>query len=105
VLTDRGRISGFGRYSFLEARMNTQMSSGVKEAIANPTKVFGSPMDVVNTPGLTVAEKRGILESWEQEARLLQTATGENMAGGEESRIEDVRKAIDMLEKLETQQE
>jgi len=81
--------------------MDTQMSAGVKEAIANPTKVFGSPLDVVNAAGLTVAEKRGILESWEQEAHLLQTATGENMAGGEPSRIEDVRKAIDMLETLE----
>ena len=76
-----------------------QMSAGVKEAVANPSKVFNAPMDVINTPGLTDAERRAILESWEQEARLLQTATGENMAGGEPSRIEDVRKAIDSLDK------
>jgi hypothetical protein len=81
--------------------MVAQMSAGIEEAIANPSKIFASPLDVVNTPGLTGEEKRGILESWEQEARLLQTATGENMAGGEPSRIEDVRKAIDMLSKLE----
>jgi len=76
-----------------------QMNAGVNEAVVNPTKVFNAPMDVIRTPGLTDDEKRAILESWEQEARLLQTATGENMAGGEESRIEDVRKAIDTLEK------
>jgi hypothetical protein len=81
--------------------MTTEMGAGVKEAIANPSKVFASPMDVVKAPGLTTKERRGILESWEQEARLLQTATGENMSGGEESRIEDVRKAIDTLEKLD----
>lgn len=74
------------------------MSAGVKEAVANPSKIFNAPMDVINTPGLTDAERRAILESWEQEARLLQTATGENMAGGEPSRIEDVRKAIDALD-------
>jgi hypothetical protein len=79
--------------------MDIEMSARVKEAVANPSKVFTAPIDVVRTPGLSDAEKRAILESWEQEARLLQTATAENMAGGEESRIEDVRKAIDMLEK------
>lgn len=74
------------------------MSAGVKEAVANPSKVFNAPIDVIRTPGLTNDDKRAILESWEQEVRLLQTATGENMAGGEPSRIEDVRKAIDMLD-------
>lgn len=83
--------------------MDVQMSAAVKEAIANPTKIFNAPMDVIETPGMTVGEKRAILESWEQEAHLLQTATGENMAGGEPSRIEDVRKAIDTLEKRENQ--
>lgn len=78
-----------------------QMSANVKEAVANPSKVFSAPMDVIRTPALTDEEKRAILESWEQEARLLQTATAENMAGGEESRIEEVRKAIDMLDKAQ----
>ena len=79
--------------------MDMQISSAVAEAVANPSKIFNAPMDVVLTPGLSEPDKRAILESWEQEARLLQTATGENMAGGEPSRIEDVRKAIDLLDK------
>jgi len=79
--------------------MNQPTSTAVKEAVSNPSKMFHAPMDVIHSPGLTEADKRAILESWEQEARLLQTATGENMAGGEPSRIEDVRKAIDMLDK------
>jgi len=91
----------FGRIFYWEIDMDMQMNGGVKEAVANPSKVFNAPMDVIRTPGLTDDEKRAILESWEQEARLLQTATGENMSGGEPSRIEDVRKAIDMLEKRE----
>jgi hypothetical protein len=82
--------------------MHESAGARVKEAVANPTKMFNAPMDVVRTPGLTVADKRAILESWEQEARLLQTATGENMAGGEPSRIEDVRKAIDALDKTDS---
>jgi len=79
--------------------MDQKVNAAVKEAIANPSKIFNAPMDVVHTPGLTETDKRAILESWEQEARLLQTATGENMSGGEPSRIEDVRKAIDTLDK------
>ena len=78
--------------------MDMPLSAAVTEAVANPSKIFNAPMDVIHTPGLTDADRRAILESWEQEARLLQTATGENMAGGEPSRIEDVRKAIDALE-------
>lgn len=77
--------------------MNSTTRAQVKEAKVNPSKVFGGPMDVLTAPGLSQRERREILESWEQEARLLQTATGENMAGGEPSRIEDVRKAIDLL--------
>jgi hypothetical protein len=77
--------------------MTSTTRAQVKEAKSNPSKVFGAPMDVVTTPGLTQRERLEILESWEQEARLLQTATAENMAGGEPSRIEDVRKAIDLL--------
>jgi len=72
-------------------------SGHVKKAVTNPTKVFSDPMDVVRAGGLSRNQKLKILESWEQEARLLQIATGENMSGGEPSRIEDVRKAIDSL--------
>jgi hypothetical protein len=77
--------------------MDVEMSAAVQDAIANPSKIFNAPMDVIEAPGMTNGEKRAILESWEQEARLLQTATGENMSGGEPSRIEDVRKALDAL--------
>ena len=81
--------------------MDALTRAQIKEAKANPSKVFSAPSDVLAVPGLSIRERREILESWEQEARLLQTATGENMAGGEPSRIEDVRKAIDNLSKSE----
>ncbi|MFT3987146.1 hypothetical protein [Aestuariivirga sp.] len=71
--------------------------SEVKKVQANPTRTFDSPADVLRAD-LTDAEKLSILKSWEDEAHQLQTATEESMSGGEPSRLEDVRKAIDKLE-------
>ena len=70
--------------------------SEMKEAIANPTKVFDEPADVVNA-ALPTATKQKILKNWEDEAKQLMAAADENMTGGEPSRIDDVRKAIDAV--------
>jgi hypothetical protein len=71
----------------------------VEEAIADPTKKYGSPMDVVNDPRLDTDQKRCILESWKKDAELLSTAAAENMAGGESAQLQDVSLALDKLEK------
>ena len=62
----------------------------VKAAKANPAKEFNRPQDVLLANDLSRDEKRAILERWKQDAMQLQTATSENMTGGEPSRIEDV---------------
>ena len=72
----------------------------VEEAIADPTKKYGSPMDVVNDPRLDTDQKRCILESWKKDAELLSTASAENRAGGEPAQLQDVSLALDKLEKL-----
>jgi len=74
-----------------------QKAADVKKVQANPTRTFDSPADVL-TADLTDDEKRAILKSWEDEAHQLQTATEESMSGGEPSRLDEVRKAIDRLE-------
>jgi hypothetical protein len=38
-----------------------------------------------------------VLKRWEDEARLLDVATAENMDGGEPSQLPEVRVAIDLL--------
>ena len=72
----------------------------IENTQANPTKIFDSPADVLLAP-ISTAEKLMILRSWENEAHQLQAATEENMTGGEPSRLEEIRKVIDRLEKEE----
>jgi hypothetical protein len=70
-------------------------------ALLDPSAVFKLPKDVVNSDDLTTAQKLEVLKRWETDALLLSVAAEENMTGGEPSRIEDVREAIDVLTRLE----
>jgi hypothetical protein len=81
--------------------MSTQ--DKVEQAIADPTKKFKSPMEVVNDPRFDTAQKRSILESWKKDCELLSTASDENMTGGEVTRLQDVSLALDKLEQLSGQ--
>lgn len=74
----------------------------IDDAIADPTRRYKSPMQVVEDPSLSLDEKRQILESWKIDAELLSTATNENMTGGEPPLplLQDVHLALDQLEKL-----
>ena len=72
----------------------------VENAIADPTKYYDRPMDVVDDDDLDAQEKRRILESWKKDAELLSTAQDENMAGGERPQLQDVSLALDALERL-----
>jgi hypothetical protein len=64
----------------------------------NPAACFDRPQDVLMANDLSKDEKRAILEQWKQDAMLLQTATDENMAGGEPSKIEEVALALRALD-------
>ena len=75
-------------------------TTSIAKAIENPVKVFDSPQEIVNNDKLSLDKKLEILKSWEQDAIQLETSTGENMTGGEPSRLTEVRAAIDHLEKL-----
>lgn len=71
------------------------------QALLNPAAVFRHPKDIFDTDALTTTQKLEVLKRWETDALLLSVATEENMGGGEESRIEDVRAAIDLITRLE----
>jgi hypothetical protein len=66
-------------------------------ALLSPSSVFEQPMDVVATDSMTAGQKLEVLRRWELDARALDEATGENMSGGEASKLADVRAAIDLL--------
>jgi len=78
-----------------------------KEIVANPSKEFSHPAEVVVTPELSAKEKEKALEEWELDARLMQVATEEGMAAtdaAEPNKLVDVKKAqkalgIDTLKK------
>jgi hypothetical protein len=70
----------------------------VENAIADPTRYYARPMDVVNDADLEPDEKRRILESWKKDADLLSTAQDENMAGGERPQLQDVSLALGALD-------
>ena len=71
------------------------------KALLNPAAIFKQPKDILDTDSMTVPQKLEVLKRWETDALLLSVATEENMGGGEPSRIEDVRHAIDVLTRLE----
>ena len=72
----------------------------VEQVIADPTKKFATPMDVVNDAKLDAEQKRAILESWKKDAELLATASAENMSGGEAPQLQDVCLALDQLVRI-----
>ncbi len=71
-----------------------------EDAIADPSRQFRTPMDVLRDTRLDVDAKRAILESWKKDAELLSTATNENMAGGENP-LPTLQEVTIALEKLE----
>ena len=79
--------------------MDTQQQQ-VENAIADPTRSYACPMDVVHDDQLGPDEKRRILDSWKKDAELLSTAQDENMAGGERPQLQDVSLALGELERL-----
>jgi hypothetical protein len=71
------------------------------EKIANPSKVFDDPMDVLQDPALTLDEKRKILVSWKLEETRLADSEDENMSGGEADRLREVTLALLELNKID----
>jgi hypothetical protein len=59
---------------------------------------FDDPQQVVADPALSKQDKLKALETLEQDARLLATATEEGMTGGEHSNLRDVLSAKKTLE-------
>jgi hypothetical protein len=72
----------------------------VENAIADPTRYYTRPMDVVSDDALETDAKRRILESWKKDAELLSTAQDENMTGGERPQLQDVSLALRELEQI-----
>ena len=66
--------------------------------MSNHTADYNDPQAVLTDGKLSSAEKLNILKRMEYDARELQVAEEENMAGGAESRLGQIRAAILSLE-------
>jgi hypothetical protein len=62
----------------------TQKTPAKDQKVENPSSTFDKPIDVVKAPALTPDEKKEALNTWEQDARQLLTASNEGMPGPEE---------------------
>jgi hypothetical protein len=67
-------------------------------ATQEPHKVFEHPSEVVADTSLTRQEKIVALNSLEQDARQLATASGEGMSGGEDTALREVLLARNTLD-------
>lgn len=72
--------------------------------IDKPAENYEKPKDVVKDKSLTIPEKKEALDTWEQDARQLLTASNEGMPGPEEGvepkdshRLDEVVKAKDKI--------
>jgi len=55
-----------------------------KDKVARPSEHYRVPGDIAGDSTLSLEEKRQALDTWEQDARQLLTASGEGMPGGKE---------------------
>ena len=60
-------------------------SSSKAQKLYNPSTQFSTPTEIVEDPGLSKEEKKTALDTWEQDARQLMTASNEGMPGKEEN--------------------
>ena len=69
-----------------------------KEKVEKPAVHFEEPHHVVADSDLSTPQKVAALDTLEQDARQLATASAEGMAGGEETKLHEVLKAKECLD-------
>ncbi|MGH8250862.1 MAG: hypothetical protein ACREVI_09240 [Steroidobacteraceae bacterium] len=78
-----------------------QHAPGIETIIKDPAKHFRKPAEVVGDASLSADQKRKILESWAQDAKLIAVAEEENMGGDDRPGLQEVKLALLELEKQE----
>lgn len=73
------------------------MKLSFQEALDHPESAFSSPQAVIEDSSLSLQQKRELLERWEVDAIRLQESESEGFGGGERSRLDAVKRALDTL--------
>jgi hypothetical protein len=66
----------------------------------DPAEKYESPHAVLVDSSLSREQKRRVLEAWRQDAELISQAEAENMGGGKQPRLREVKLALSELDKL-----
>jgi hypothetical protein len=81
-----------------------RQTSRKNEKVENPATTYNRPHDIVKNKELSQHEKKEALNTWEQDARQLMTASNEGMPGAEEGlksqdhhRLGEVMRAKDKI--------
>jgi len=69
----------------------------LEKALLNPASLFDTPADVCDEPSLSTEDKIRVLRRWEYDARELQVADEENMAGDRTDLLDQVLAALARL--------
>lgn len=82
--------------------MSEKKNVDVDEVIKDPQQHYQHPNDVLADTACSREQKIEILQSWQTDASLLQTASDENMGGGERDHLAAVNKALEQLGALKS---
>jgi hypothetical protein len=63
---------------------STAQPSSKTRKLYNPSAQFGKPTEILDDVELSKEEKKAALDTWEQDARQLMTASNEGMPGTQE---------------------
>ena len=69
----------------------------IEQAMLDPTSMFSYPDDICKDSSLTKEQKIKLLRQWEYDARELEVAEEENMAGGPPDLLDQVLTALHQL--------
>ncbi len=83
--------------AFDEFMANWAKTIDLEMALLDPERVFESPQDVLDHPGLSREARREILERWKYEEVELAVAEDEGMGGGAELKLTPVIEALEAL--------
>ena len=68
-----------------------------EKVLLNPSSEFASPRDILSVQALSHKQKIQLLRIWEYDAREMEVAEEENMAGGAPSLLSEILEALHYL--------
>lgn len=77
-------------------------SSSKTQKLHNPSTQFAKPTEILGDAGLSGEEKKTALNTWEQDARQLMTASNEGMPGKQEGGHADDWHQLDEVERAKS---